>query len=149
MERDEVRREVVIDAPIERVWELATTPRHFAAWYASGGAEIDLRPGGAMRMRWDEHGEFQAVVEVVEPPHRFAYRFAREPDQAPRPGNSTRAELTLEAEGGRTRVTVVETGFAQLEIPPAEQGAYAEVEGQGWSAGLASLRAYADDGGRR
>lgn len=146
MDRDVVRREIFIDAPIERVWMLITEPEHFAAWYASGGADIDARPGGAMRMRWDEHGEFLAVVEVVEPPHRFAFRFAREPDRAPGPGNSTRAELTLEVERTGTRVVVVETGFAALDISPAERAAYAGVEAQGWSAGLAALRQYAVDG---
>jgi uncharacterized protein YndB with AHSA1/START domain len=146
---DEIRREVVIDASIERVWTLMTTPEHFTAWYASGGAEIDLRPGGEMRMRWDEHGEFRAVVEVVEPPRRFAFRFAREPDRAPDPGSATRVELVLEPTDHGTRVVVVETGFAALEIEPEERAAYAETEGQGWTAGLSALQAYAEGRGRR
>jgi uncharacterized protein YndB with AHSA1/START domain len=149
MEPDEVQREIVIDAPIERVWNLVTTQENFAAWYAAGGAEIDLRPGGSMLMRWDEHGEFLAVVEVVEAPHRFVYRFAREPNQAPRPGNSTRAELVLEAIGSKTRVVVTETGFAELDIDPEERRAYAQTEGQGWTAGLAALRDHAQHGIRR
>lgn len=149
MERDEVRREITIDAPIERVWELVTTPEHFAAWYASGGADIDLRPGGAMRMRWDEHGEFHGVVEAVEPPHRFAYRFARDPDEAPRAGNSTRVEILLEVVGGSTRVVVVEMGFAQLDIGADERAAYADVEKQGWTAGLDALSRYATSGSHR
>jgi hypothetical protein len=57
--------------------------------------------------------------------------------------------LVLEAVEGGTRVVVVETGFADLAIEPAERAAYAEIEGQGWAAGLASLRAYATSGARR
>ena len=137
----QVEREVLIDAPIERVWEVLTDPRHFTEWYASGGAEIDLRPGGRMVMRWDEHGEFLAVVERVEPPRVFAYRFARVPDASPTPGNSTLATFTLAEEAGATRVRVVETGFEELAISDEERAAYAEIERQGWMAGLDALRA--------
>jgi hypothetical protein len=35
---------------------------------ASDAAEIDLRPGGEMVLRWDEHGSYRARVEAVEPP---------------------------------------------------------------------------------
>jgi uncharacterized protein YndB with AHSA1/START domain len=70
---DRIEREIHINAPIEHVWELLTRAEHFAAWYASGGADIDLRPGGRMRMRWAEHGEFHAVVERAERPKLFAY----------------------------------------------------------------------------
>lgn len=131
----------MIEAPIERVSEVLTDPRHFTEWYASGGAEIDLRPGGRMVMRWDEHGEFHAVVERVDPPRLFAYRFARVPDARPVPGNSTLATFTLTEEAGGTRVRVVETGFEELAISEDEREAYAEIERQGWTAGLAGLRA--------
>ena len=30
----------------EVVWAAVTQPESFARWYAFGGAEIDLRPGG-------------------------------------------------------------------------------------------------------
>ena len=65
----------VIAAPPERVWPLVTEARHFQAWYAFGGATIDLRPGGAMSLRWDEHGEFPAVVEAVVPGKLFSFRW--------------------------------------------------------------------------
>jgi hypothetical protein len=34
----------------------------------------------------------------------------------------------------------VESGFAELDIEPDEQSAYAELEGRGWEEGLAALR---------
>ena len=145
MVTNRIEREIHIDAPIERVWELITRPEHFAAWYATGGADIEARPGGQMRMRWAEHGEFHAVVERAERPTSFAFRFARLPDEAPRPGNSTLAEFTLTPEGSGTRVRVVETGFAELDIPPDEQSAYSDLEARGWDEGLAALRDRATD----
>jgi uncharacterized protein YndB with AHSA1/START domain len=139
----EVEREVVVEASIERVWHVLTDPAHFSEWYASGGADIDLRPGGPMVMRWDEHGEFLAVVERVEPPRLFAFRFARIPGEPPGIGNSTVATFTLTAEGDATRVRVVETGFDELDVTDEERETYAAIELQGWSAGLTQLRACA------
>jgi uncharacterized protein YndB with AHSA1/START domain len=137
---DFVELETLIEAPIERVWEVLTDPVHFAAWYASGGAEIDLRPGGRMVMRWEEHGEFLAVVEAVERPTRFAYRFARQPGELPRAGNSTLAEFTLTPVPDGTLVRVTERGFEDLDLSADERNAYAEIEREGWQQGLAALR---------
>jgi uncharacterized protein YndB with AHSA1/START domain len=108
-----VSEEEVVTGSPDRVWPLVTDARHFRAWYAFGGAAIDLRPGGAMTMRWDEHGEFAAVVEAVRPPELFSFRWL------PAPGPLV--EITLTAEAGGTRVRVVETG----EIEDADQSALA------------------------
>ena len=140
-----IQREVLIDAPIERVWALLTEPDHVARWYASGGARVDLRPGGQLRVRWAEHGEFLGVIERVEPPRLFSFRLACEPDQVPAPGNATLVEFSLAPLGRETRLTLLETGFAELDISPEEQAAYADSEGQGWDSGLSSLRALAKD----
>jgi uncharacterized protein YndB with AHSA1/START domain len=99
---DRVSEEILVAAPRDRVWSLVTEGRHFQRWYAFGGATIDLRPGGAMTLRWDEHGEFLAVVDEVVAPERFAFRWL------PPPGPLV--VITLEAEGDGTRVRIVETG---------------------------------------
>jgi len=44
---------------------LVTEPQSFQQWFAFGGADIDLVPGGKMHLRWDEHGGFDARVEAV------------------------------------------------------------------------------------
>ncbi len=49
--RNRVRIERVVDAPVERVWQLWTDPESFAAWYGPGNAivtviEMDVRVGG-------------------------------------------------------------------------------------------------------
>ena len=53
---DKIEREVTIAAPIERVWSILTEAEHIGGWFADAGAEIDLRPGGALVMHWAEHG---------------------------------------------------------------------------------------------
>ena len=45
MRVDEIRRELVVEAPIEQVWEALTTPEHLRKWFGDS-AEVDLRPGG-------------------------------------------------------------------------------------------------------
>ena len=144
-ETDRIERHVVIDAPVQRVWELITTGEHLGRWFADAGAEIDLRPGGALSLTWRKHGTFHGRVEAVEPPHRFAYRWLStvESQAEPVPGNSTLAEFTLAREGEGTRVAVVETGFASLECDPAERTAALKSHTSGWAAELDELAAYA------
>ena len=48
MAPDTIEREITIAAPVERVWTILTQAEHIGSWFADAGAEIDLRPGGAM-----------------------------------------------------------------------------------------------------
>jgi uncharacterized protein YndB with AHSA1/START domain len=82
------------------------------------------------------------VVEAVEPPRRFAYRWAREADVEPRAGNSTLVELTLTPSGEGTRLRVVESGFREEDLSPEAQRKHAEGNTQGWVAELDELRDY-------
>src|SRR5215218_6075192 len=142
---DRIERHVQIAAPVERVWELITSAEHVGRWFADAGAEIDLRPGGALTLSWREHGTFHGRVEAVEPPRRFAYRWlSKIGSQAePTPGNSTLTEFTLAAEGGGTRVAVVESGFDTLDGDAAERAAALASHIEGWAAELRDLVTYA------
>jgi uncharacterized protein YndB with AHSA1/START domain len=140
---DHIQHDVDIDAPVERVWQLLTEAEHVQVWYAFDGAEIDLRPGGAVVYRWKEHGEFHGVVERVEPPHVYVVRHAQVPGVRPQPGNSTLVEYTLTARDNGTHVRVVERGFRDLAVPVEEQAASAQINLQGWTGGLALLHDHA------
>ncbi|MET0931281.1 MAG: SRPBCC domain-containing protein [Aeromicrobium sp.] len=65
MNTDTVTREISIHAPIDRVWSLVTQAEHLGAWFGDSGADIGLRPGGAIEVRWDAHS-LDGVVQVVE-----------------------------------------------------------------------------------
>jgi uncharacterized protein YndB with AHSA1/START domain len=140
---DQIQHEVHIAAPVERVWRLLTEPEHVAVWFAFDGAEIDLRPGGAVVYRWKEHGEYHGVVERVEPPHRYSLRQAQVPGERPREGNATLVEFTLTPRDGGTQVRVVERGFRHLDMSPDEQAAHARDNLPGWTGGFAGLVEYA------
>ena len=140
---EQIEREVMVAAPIERVWSVVTQAEHVGSWFGDAGAEIDLRPGGAMTITWARHGVSHAVVERVEPPHVFAYRWARPSHEVVREGNSTLVEFILAAEGEQTRLRVVESGFRTLDISPEEQAKYAAGNTGGWKSELDELVAYA------
>lgn len=145
MVSDQIEREVLIDAPVERVWSLVTEAEHIGRWFGDAGAEVDLRPGGAMVMRWSEHGTSRARVEVVEPPRRFAYRwapFSHPLGEEPVEGNSTLVEFTLAPDGDGTLLKVRETGFAQLALSEHERTTAHEGNTRGWKMELDDLVAY-------
>lgn len=128
---DRIERELHVRAPVERVWQVITEPEYVARWFGTK-AEIDLRPGGAAVFGWDEYGDGAALVERVEPPHVFAFRWMREHGVPFDPaGGWTRVEFTLSPDGAGTRLRLVESGFT-------DAGHVAENSG-GWDAELADL----------
>ena len=146
MATDQIERETVINAPVERVWTLITDPEHVGRWFGDAGAEIDLRPGGHMVLRWTEHGTSHGRVVAVEPHTRFSYRWTPFKDpggEEPVEGNSTLVELTLQPEGDSTRLRVVESGFAALATSEEQRAKNLEGNTRGWGFELDELREYA------
>jgi uncharacterized protein YndB with AHSA1/START domain len=142
----QIERETVIAAPVERVWALLTQPEHVGRWFSDAGAEIDLRPGGAIVLRWEEHGTGRARIVDLDPPRRFSYRWApiREHwGEEPTEANSTLVEFTLASEGDGTRLKVVESGFEALEGTDEQRRTSLEGNTEGWETQLGNVRDYA------
>src|SRR5215216_8177149 len=100
----EITRELVLPAPADEVWEALTDPERLAEWFAND-VELDVRPGGEGVFRWD-NGEIRtAVVEEVDPPRRFGFRWT----DVAEAGSEVVFELDEVDEG--TRVTVRETSL--------------------------------------
>jgi uncharacterized protein YndB with AHSA1/START domain len=143
---DTIEREVLIDAPVDRVWELVTEAEHLGRWFGDAGADVDLRPGGAMELRWSEHGASRGLVETVERPRLFAFRWAPFKDPGgvePSDDNSTRVEFTLSEEGDGTRLRVVESGFDALATSEEQRRRNHEGNTEGWRLELGELQTYA------
>lgn len=143
MAADRIEREIIISAPQDRVWAVLTQAEHVANWFGDS-AEVDLRPGGKMVFGWKEYGNHYAVVEQVEPPGFFSYRWGHGAEVEPAPGNSTLVEFTLIPDGARTRLRVVETGFAGLEGTDEERATAVKENIEGWAAELGELQTYAE-----
>ncbi|MDX6205733.1 MAG: hypothetical protein QOE76_194 [Frankiales bacterium] len=112
MSEDRIERETLIEAPLERVWSLVAEP---GFWVADESPGTTARVGDSTVVRNAEHGDFPVRVEKVEPPTYVAYRWTSAfPGEELREDNSTLVEFTLTREGDKTRLRVVETGFAAL-----------------------------------
>ena len=147
MDEDRIEREIVIAAPVERVWAVLTEPAHVSQWFSEGSpAQVDLRPGGIMRFDHAEAGVFPARIERVEPPRFLSYRWASAyPGQEATDDNSTLVEFTLIPEDGGTRLRVTESGFSALVIP-AERLPYSSYESHsaGWTAKLVEFQEHTE-----
>ncbi|MBV9095304.1 MAG: SRPBCC domain-containing protein [Streptosporangiaceae bacterium] len=138
---DRIERTVELAHPPEKVWAAITTAEGLGTWFGDEAA-IDLRPGGAARMRWTEEGfTAQMRVERVEQPRVFGFTWGIYglPADDPR---RTYVEFTLEPAGAGTRLTVVESGFAQLP-EDIHRKAY-DGNTEGWAKELGELAAYLD-----
>lgn len=147
MKPDRIEREIVIAAPIDRVWDVVTKPEHVGVWFGQGQpVDIDLRPGGTMVLDHGVHGLFPTRIVTVDEPHRFSYRWASAyPGEPATEDNSTLVEFILTTEGDKTRLVVVETGFASLEIPLERQStASYESHTAGWLEVTGNLARYAE-----
>lgn len=139
MRTDEIRREIQLDAPIEEVWLSLTDPGRLSKWFGDT-AEVDLRPGGRARFGWSEsYDNVEAVIDVVESPNRFSFRWESIRD-TPVEEASTLVEFVLEPVGTGTRLTLVESGFATLPETAYEQR-YND-NSSGWTVELSDLAAY-------
>jgi uncharacterized protein YndB with AHSA1/START domain len=134
------RADVEIAHPPAKVWSALTTADGLGTWFGQQ-ATIDLRPGGSAQMSWDTGDRAEMRIERVEPPTVFGYTWHIYglPEDDPR---RTYVEFTLEPVGGGTRLTVVESGFAQLP-----EDAYKKAYGgntEGWASELGELVEYLD-----
>ncbi|HEX3589276.1 MAG TPA: SRPBCC domain-containing protein [Pseudonocardiaceae bacterium] len=139
---DRIERTTRIEHPPDQVWAALTTADGLGSWFGDE-ASIELRPGGAGQLRWTGGYSVDLRVERVEEPTVFGFTWQLEelPDGDPR---RTYVEFTLAPAGTGTRLTVVESGFAQL--PPDAYGKAYESHTEGWGRELGELADHLDAG---
>jgi uncharacterized protein YndB with AHSA1/START domain len=137
---DRIERTLQIAHPPGAVWTALTTAEGLGAWFGNE-ASIDLRPGGSARMSWTSGDTADMRIERVEEPtvFGFTWRIYGLPADDPR---RTYVEFTLEPVSGGTRLTVVESGFAQL--PDDVHSKAFDGNTEGWTNELGELVAYLD-----
>ena len=104
MTPDQIERETLIAAPVERVWSVLTEAEHISGWFA------DARRGDRAAPRRRAHDALERAATSHarggggRAPRRFAYRWSAhhaDADGEPAEGNSTLVEFTLDARGRR------------------------------------------------
>jgi uncharacterized protein YndB with AHSA1/START domain len=137
---DRIERTVELAHPPAKVWAALTTAEGLGTWFGNE-ATIDLRPGGAAKMTWTDGHTADMRIERVEEPEVFGFTWQifGLPEDDPR---RTYVEFTLVPVSGGTRLTVVETGFAQL--PEDVHGKAFGGNTEGWASELGELVEYLD-----
>lgn len=135
---DRIARTIELTQAPSRVWEALTTAEGLGAWFGDE-ATIELQPGGAGRLTWNDGHTAELRVERVEEPTVFGFTWPvyGMPEDDPR---RSYVEFTLEPIGLGTRLTVVETGFAQFPQEAYRAGYDAHVDG--WAKELDELVDY-------
>jgi uncharacterized protein YndB with AHSA1/START domain len=136
---DQIEREILIEAPIEVVWGVVTEPEQIRKWFTDD-AEVELRVGGAGRVRFKSGDSYQLQIEALEPPRRFAFRWVQPEGSPVRAGNSMLVEFTLHEEASSTRLRVVESGFDTIDWSDEKKARYADDHASGWHTILNRLR---------
>jgi uncharacterized protein YndB with AHSA1/START domain len=127
-----IEREVLIEAPVEVVWPIITEPAQMSLWFADR-VDLVVEPGAHGYMGFGDQGG-QVVVETVDPPNRFSFRWNHPHGEEPVAGNSMLVEFTLTPEGEeRTRLRVTESGHELRDWPDAEKQRYADEHQDGWA----------------
>ncbi len=139
MDTDRIEREIVIDAPVDRVWFFVTEP---GFWVGEGDPErVELREGATVVSEHAEYGRFPMRVERIEPPRFISYRWASTfPGAEPGDGTSTLVEFSLTADGDKTLLRVVESGFASLAASEETRRKSYEDNVGGWIEELDALK---------
>jgi uncharacterized protein YndB with AHSA1/START domain len=124
----------IFDAPRRAVFKAWTDPKQITRWMAPQGftipsAEGDLRPGGAWRMtmRPAKGADLRlqgAYREIVEPERLvFTHTWL---DDAGKPGHETLVTVTFADHEGKTKMTMRQATFENVEERDGHEGGWSE-----------------------
>lgn len=103
----DIEHSVEIDAPAAAVWDALITPAQLNRWIASN-ATIEPHVGGAYQLGWGENLASVKILELI-PNEKLAYSWTE------RTPEDTVVTWTLAESGGKTRLTLVHSGFAPTD----------------------------------
>jgi len=125
-----IRKEILIRAPVARVWQHITDPQKIAGWLMPN--DFAAAVGKEFFLECEHQEKISCVVKEVIPNQKLVYSFWSETIKV-----ETRVTLTLAQEGESTRLTLIHSGWDAL--PPGEQGMADNYDG-GWGGFLEKLR---------
>lgn len=130
-----IEKELFIKASPERVFRALTEKEELERWFLKN-AEVDLRPGGAIKFEWRPGVTNIGKILVLDPPHRLSYTWEV---QTP---SVTTVTFELTAENNGTRLQVINTGFGEGE----DWDHYYDLRHNGWGIHLANLASWLEAG---
>jgi len=139
---DRIEQRITIRSTLDRVWWLVSCP----GWWLPGSAGEPARGPGRVAVTWSG-GQQPWVIDVIRvEPHGYAcFRWASAfGGVVPEAGNSTLVEFYVRPVGEEVGVTVVESGFASLDLPEPLREDQRKANVGGWQYELAGLRGQAE-----
>lgn len=142
-ENDRIHKQIHLKAPRARVWRALTDHREFSSWF---GVNLESpfvagqTTSGQITIPGYEHIRIEATVQKLEPEHYFSYTwhpYAIEPGVDYTKETPTLVEFALEDKGGKTLLTITESGFAKL--PAHRRDEAFRMDDEGWSAQLKNI----------
>ena len=128
---DRIEREILIHAPIERVWDLVSEP----GWFIGDGEPAHRtvsRDGDFAVVNFPPYGTFPVRNVAAAAPHYVASRAMDDPARPQVEAARTLVEFHLSEQAGGTLLQVVESGFVDA-YPSAKRRAAAVAENiEGW-----------------
>ncbi|GAA2757401.1 hypothetical protein [Actinopolymorpha rutila] len=128
---DRIEREIMIDAPIERVWSLVSEP----GWWIGDGdrsKQTVTREGDLVVVEFQPYGRFGVLPIAADAPAYVSFRGNADPGELPGEDNSTLVEFFLTEKDGGTLVRVVESGFDTMYPSPEGRADALRGNTQGW-----------------
>ncbi len=145
---DRIEKTIDLKAPIERVWQALTNHEEFGTWFR---VKLDgpFMPGEISRGRITypgyEHLKWEATVQRMEAPRYFSFTwhpYAVDPNFDYSNEPPTLVEFRVEAVGGGTRLTVVESGFDAL--PPKRRPDALRMNESGWEIQMTNIQGHVE-----
>jgi len=124
-----IKKEIVIDAPVAKVWEHITDPQKIAGWLMPN--DFEAAAGKKFFLECDHQGKILCAVKEIVPGKKLVYSFQPKEIKV-----ETLVTITLVKEGKGTRLTLIHSGWDSL--PPSEQGMADNYE-SGWGMHLGKL----------
>jgi len=138
--QDKIEREIVINAPVQRVWELVSEP----GWWIGDGdrsAQRRWKEGELDVIEDPKYGRFPLRTVAAEPPRYISFRWVPGiPEDGAEPGPTTLVEFWVREYDDGAVVRVVESGFAA--VPNPEETIKGNTEG--WNFQLDVLKSSAE-----
>jgi uncharacterized protein YndB with AHSA1/START domain len=146
---DQIVKEVVLKAPLSRVWQAISDPQEFGEWF-----KVEML-GQTFRVGQPVHGKttypgyegmpFEMIVAQIEPERLLSFRwhpYGIDPDYDYSDEPMTLVEFELEEVDGGTKLTVTESGFDN--IPLARRAEAFRMNSEGWGIQVENVRKHVE-----
>ncbi|MFL5527607.1 MAG: SRPBCC family protein [Gemmatimonadaceae bacterium] len=157
MSEDRIRKEVLLKAPLDRVWRAISDSKEFGSWFGvkfdgpfAAGAPIhgvivptSVDPEVAKSQKPYEGMPFDITIDKIQPKRMLSFRwhpFAVDPNVDYSAEPTTLVTFTLEEFDGGVKLTVTETGFDK--IPLARRAQAFSMNDEGWTKQMKLIAAY-------